>query len=393
MNLLVIADAGCNTGFATVTHSIFERLVRDYGHEVSVLAANYKGDFWDTPLRLYVPNHDEPADILGQHRIVELLGRLMPDAVVFVQDPQVVVNVLHANPWDKDKVLWRGITHESGYTYKPPIIAYLAVDGYDNPRKWDVLTERVTRVAMSHHGQEAMPEAPVVWHGVDTSVFHPGDKREAKAALGFDPDRFLVLRVDKNSWRKDYPSTWQALAPVMRRHPDIDAHFHCAQTARDGYDLTNVRWNDEDVRERVTFTANLAPFRGVPIEQMATMYRAADLFVSTSWGEGFGLTILEAMASGTPVIAGKHSAITEVVGDGGILIEPKGRMFVPMGQKQSLPDIEKFSYWIERLYESPKMRDGLARAAVAQASKFSWDEAARRFDSIITSAIARSAAG
>ena len=233
--LLVIADAGCHSGFSTVTHNIFERLVA-MGHDVSVIAANYKGDYWDTTLKLYVPTLDDPLDTMGMRRHVMLTGQLMPDAIVYVNDPKVVLNCLLANPWDDQRVLWRGLRAEDGSVYKPPIIAYLAVDGYESPRQWDVLADRVTRVAMSHHGQTAMPEAEVVWHGVDASVFHPRDRAECKRALGLDPDRFLVLRVDKNTWRKDYPSLWKALRPVMRRHADIDAHWHCRPVAPDGFD-------------------------------------------------------------------------------------------------------------------------------------------------------------
>lgn len=388
MKILWIGDAGCYSGFAQVTHGIGERLATEYGHEMHVLATNYKGDPWDTAMRLYVPNFDERADLLGQHRIIELMAAVMPDAIVFVQDPAVVLQVLHTNPWDREKVVWRGMKLDgTEFSYKPPILAYLAIDGYNNPRAWDVLAERCTRIAMSHHGKAAMPEAPVIWHGVDTTVFHPGDKAEAKRQLGMDPDRFLVLRVDKNTWRKDYPASWKALAPVMRRHPDIDVHFHCRPSASDGYDLQFAVWNDEDIRERLHFTPDLAPFRGSSQEKLATLYRAADVFLSTSWGEGFGLTLLEAAASGTPIIAQDCSAITEVVGPGGILVKPKGRMTVPMGQEQCQPDIEKFSYWIERLYESPSMRDGLARAGVEHAQQFSWDEAARRFDALLRSSV------
>ena len=54
--VLWLGDAGCHTGFARVTHAIGERLVRDFGHEVHVLAINYDGgDPWDTPLKMYVP--------------------------------------------------------------------------------------------------------------------------------------------------------------------------------------------------------------------------------------------------------------------------------------------------------------------------------------------------
>lgn len=395
--LLWIGDAGAHGGFATVTHGIAERLVTEYGHDISVLAANFRGDHWPTPLKLYVPNQNEPADIVGMSRFLEMLAKVQPEAIVFVQDPKVVSNALLNNPWDKEQVMWRGIVASGGLQYRPPILAYLAIDGYNSPREWDVLAERVTRIAMSHHGQETMPEAPVIWHGVDHGIFYPKDKREAKRMLGFHPDRFLVLRVDKNSWRKDYPASWKALRPVLRAHDDIDVHFHCRPVAKDGYDLNAVRFNDEDIRDRVTYTEALSVlpgggFIGVSQQQMSLLYSAADVFLSTSWGEGFGLTILEAMACGTPVIAQRCSAVTEVVGDGGVLIDPVDRMHVPMGQEQCIPDVPKFTYWIERLYESRSKREELGRLAHQQSLRFSWDEAARRFNDQIAKALETGAA-
>jgi glycosyltransferase involved in cell wall biosynthesis len=387
--ILWLSDAGSHGGFATVTHQIGERLVRDYGHDIHVLAVNYKGDHWDTNLKLYVPTLEDPNDIMGMSRIVKLTAQIMPDAVVFVNDPKVVLNTLIGNPFDPEHVLWRGLQMSAdGPVYKPPILAYLAIDGYNSPRLWDLLADRVTRIAMSHHGQLAMPEAPVVWHGVDTSVFYPRDKAEAKRALGYDPDRFLILRVDKNTWRKDYPASWKALRPVLRAHPEIDVHFHTRRSAADGYDLESVRFNDEDIRDRVNMTADLALTVGVEPEQLATLMSAADLFLTTSWGEGFGLTILEAMACGTPVIAQDCSAISEVVGDTGILIKPKDRMFVPMGQEQCVPDVERFSYWIEHMFNSHKQREALGRAAAERAKNYSWDVATAKFDTLIQDAVA-----
>lgn len=392
MRLLVIADAGCHSGFATVTHNVFERLAREHGWDVHVVAANYRGDHWDTPLKLYVPTLDDPNDVMGMRRHLMLAGQLLPDALVYVNDPKVVLNCLLANPWDDQRLLWRGVAASDGTVYRPPIIAYLAVDGYENPRQWDVLAERVARVAMSHHGQAAMPEAPVIWHGVDTDLYKPRDRAESKRALGLDPDRLLVLRVDKNTWRKDYPSLWRALRPVLRRHPEVDAHWHCRPVAPDGFDLNAVRFNDEDVRDRVTMTADLGGFTGWPEERLAILFSAADLFVSTSWGEGFGLTLLQAAASGVPIIAQDCSAIPEVVGPGGILVKPRGRITVPMGQEQCLPDVEKFSYWIEHLVNSPRQREALGRAGAEHAKQFSWDVAAAKFKDVIEREVAKARA-
>ncbi|HEY6013543.1 MAG TPA: glycosyltransferase family 4 protein, partial [Candidatus Limnocylindrales bacterium] len=292
---------------------------------------------------------------------------------------------------DEQRVLWRGITASDGTVYKPPILAYLAVDGYESPRQWDVLAERVTRIAMSKFGQAAMPGSEFAPHGVDTSLYHPRDRAESKRELGLDPDRLLILRVDKNTWRKDYPSLWKALRPVLRRHPEVDVHWHCRPVAQDGFDLNAVRWNDEDVRDRVTMTADLAGFVGWPEGRLAILFAAADLFVSTAWGEGFGLNLLQAIASGVPVIAQDCSSIPEVVGPGGILVRPKGRISVPMGQEQCLPDVEKFTYWIEHLVNSPKQREALGRAGAEHAKAFSWDTAAEKFNTILEREIAKSA--
>jgi glycosyltransferase involved in cell wall biosynthesis len=392
LRLLWIGDAGVHSGFGTVTHSIGERLLRDYGHDIHVIAVNYQGDYWDTPLKLYPASLKMPHDLYGQSRYVELLGRVMPDAIVFVNDPAVVLSCLLDNSWDPEKVLWRGILSEpSGVAYRPPIFAYMPIDGYDSPRAWDALGLGVTRIAMSQHGSKALGGAPVVHHGVDTSVFYPRDKRECKALLGFDPDQFLVLRVDKNSIRKDYPSTWRAMRPLLRKHSDMALHFHCRIKANDGYDLRAFAWNDEDIRDvpRLTFSPDIGGFTGWGQEKLALLYAAADLFVSTSWGEGFGLTIAEALASGTPVVAQDCSAITEVVGPGGLLVKPHHRIATPMGQDQCFPDVAGFTSVIERLYRDHTLRRRLAEAGVAHIRALAdWDRAAAQFDSILQAQVA-----
>jgi D-inositol-3-phosphate glycosyltransferase len=390
MRVLWISDAGVPSGFGTVTHQIGERLVRDFGHDIHVLAVNYQGDYWPTNLKLYPASQKVPQDVQGFSRYIEMMAAVVPDAVVFVNDPHVVMSGLLDNKFDDQRVLWSGVKLDD-INYRPPILAYMPIDGYDSPRSWDILTSRVRRIAMTKFGQATMPEAPVVWHGVDQSIYKPMDKKEAKRIIGYDQDRFLVLRVDKNSIRKDYPATWKAMRPLLRKYKDIDVHFHCLPRVYDGYDLRSVMFNDEDIRDRVNFSPNLGGYSGWTEEQLAVLYSAADLFVSTSWGEGFGLTLLNAMACGTPVVAQDCSAITEVVGPGGILIKPASRISTPMGQDQCLPDVDAFSAAIERLYLGRGSRRKLGEAAIIQASKFNWDYAASQFNTLLEQEVAASA--
>lgn len=384
MKVLWLGDAGCHTGFGRVTHAIGERLVRDYGHDIHVLAVNYDGDHVDTNLKLYVPTKLVGHDLYGQSRFVEMLGTVEPDVVVMLNDPYVVAKFLFRNNWDKDRILLQ---------YRP-IIAYMPVDGTNQPTEWDVVKKVTQPVVMSEFGHSWLPDAPLALHGVDSDVFRPASekplvtsagqtirtKREAKKALGYDPDGFLVVRVDRNSRRKDFGATFKALVPVMKRHPDIQVHFHCKWSGDDGVEIPPLLSREPDLAKRFFQPGNHDTRKGWPEEDLAVLYNAADLVVSTAWGEGFGLTNLEAISCGTPVIAQNVSSITEVVGPGGVLIDPMDTITVTSGEDQWLPDIPAFSEAIEHLYTAGGTRKKLGEAGRAHALKFRWDDAARVFD-------------
>jgi glycosyltransferase involved in cell wall biosynthesis len=370
-----------------VTHGIADRLVTDYGHHVSALAINYRGDPWPTPIDMYVPTLGG-GEIYGFSRVVEVLGIVEPDVVVILNDPQVVVKFLFNNRHDEQRLLL-------GYR---PIIAYLPIDGHGQPPGWEVLKKTTKRVAMTKFGQAVMPEAELVYHGVDSKLYRPvteraitvsngavlRTKRDCKAAFGFDPDGFLVLRVDRNSLRKGYSDSVKALWPFMERHADVQAHLHCVQGDTAGVTLQHMLNRRTELKKRFFFPDNLDTFEGWTDNDLCALYNAADVFLSTSWGEGFGLTLAEAAACGVPVIAQDVSAIPEVVGPGGILIAPQREFTVPSGEEQWLPDVAAFTDALETIYANTTLRRRLGREGREHVQRsFSWDVAARRFHDFI----------
>ena len=391
--VLWFGDAGAHTGFARVTHSIGERLVADYGHDIHVLAINHRGDPFPTNLKLYRPDLIQGGDIFGLSRIVELLAKVEPDVVVMLHDPHLILQVLFENRYDTERVLLR---------YRP-ILTYLPCDGTNLPPAWpDVLTKVTNVVAMSQWGKEQYPGSKLVYHGIDTDQFWPVSsdhpitvssgaklrtRRECKRAFGFDPKGFLVLRVDKNSGRKDFAATWKALVPVMAKYKDIQVHFHCStKNDANGVNLLALYLRSAKqgvARERWFSPDDHTTFDGWPHQDLNALYNAADLFVTTSRGEGFGLTIAEALACGVPVIAQNVSAIPEVVGPGGILIEPQRLLTVPSGEDVWLADVDAFSAAIERAYQSKGLRRDLGEAGRQHVTQFTWDFAAARFDEYI----------
>jgi len=102
-------------------------------------------------------------------------------------------------------------------------------------------------------------------------------------------------------------------------------------------------------------------------ERLAELYASAAALVHPSAHEGFGLTLLEAMTLGTPVVAVRNPAVEEVCGEAALLIE-----------RAELPAV------LDRLQEDIELRDRLSEAGRARAARFSWDEAARRHEAAYT---------
>jgi glycosyltransferase involved in cell wall biosynthesis len=92
-------------------------------------------------------------------------------------------------------------------------------------------------------------------------------------------------------------------------------------------------------------------------EEKLALLNAADLYVFPSLYEGFGIPPLEAMRCGTPVVCSDRSSLPEVVGDGGLLVEPTP---------------EKLGAAIAFALCTPHERQELRRRALAQAARFSW---------------------
>ena len=109
---------------------------------------------------------------------------------------------------------------------------------------------------------------------------------------------------------------------------------------------------------------------GIPLVRLGTvndstlrsLYRAAAALVYPSRYEGFGLPVLEAMASGTPVIASRAASIPEVLGEAGMLLDP--------GAPDAWADA------IVRVMTDPEQQTRMRRAGVARAAEFSWTRTA-----------------
>jgi len=104
----------------------------------------------------------------------------------------------------------------------------------------------------------------------------------------------------------------------------------------------------------------------IPDKHKPALYRGALSFVFPSFYEGFGLPVLEAMACGVPVITSATSALPEVVGEAGILVDPF--------------NVNDIAAALHELVDEPggsALRQRLSERAINKAAKFSWEETAK----------------
>lgn len=211
----------------------------------------------------------------------------------------------------------------------------------------------------------------IIPNGADLSRFFPRDREAAKtelsARMGLPRDFLLYIA------RLEHPG---------KNHVRLLEAFSRLQgLTQRPYKLVLVggRWNGAEVIEAKVKELGLEKqviFPGfVPNEILPLLYAAADLLVFPSLFEGFGIPLLEAMASGTPVCASNISSLPEVMGDAGLLFDPMEPAAIAVA--------------MHRLLEDRELRERLIARGLARAPRFTWDQASAR----VVEAIHRTASG
>lgn len=175
---------------------------------------------------------------------------------------------------------------------------------------------------------------------------------------GVDP----VFRPDGDGSR-DYVLTVGAVQPRKNQLAALSA----AQEV--GLPLVVVG-PEKDARAAHELRTRGATLRGyVEIEELASLYRGAACLVQASLYEGFGLPIVEAMASGTPVVTVRDEALLEVAGGAAVVVEADG---LAGGIRRAIDE-----------------RDALVAAGLERSRVFSWRAAAERTVAVYREALAR----
>ncbi len=155
--------------------------------------------------------------------------------------------------------------------------------------------------------------AAVIHHGIDTVQFAPpGDRTALRRALGLPTEEVLVGCYGRIRAQKGTGDFVQAMLAILPARPGVTALVMGRATEQHRAYLAGLvaEVAAAGLADRIRFLPE------VPVDQMAGWFGALDLYVAPQRWEGFGLTPLEAMACGVPVVATRVGAFEELILDG-----------------------------------------------------------------------------
>ncbi len=198
-------------------------------------------------------------------------------------------------------------------------------------------------------GMEGDCRLDVIHHGV-SDLFRPPDHDGGRV-----PGRLLA--VSDIYVQKNFETLLKAVAILVRTNPDITLSI-AGRPLDDGYfALVKSMVASLGIERHVTFLG------GKSQAEVAELYRQAEVFVFPSLVETFGNPLLEAMASGLPVVCSHAAALPEIAGPAALYAKP--------GDPADMAAV------IERLLADPALRQRLSRKGIERARGYSWDACAK----------------
>ncbi len=321
------------------------------------------------------PNGFIPKEDLLQHlpEFTARVGESIDGAEVLHShywDGGFVAEGLHTSqPWfhsthSLGKVKQRSLPDEAKYQYADRLSIEESV--YRGCDQVFALTdiEKTQIVELYHVAEEQIVVIPP---GVDTSVFRPcSSKASLQEQLGL-PKRLTVFALGRLDERKGLDLYLEAAGALCRKS-DLPAWSFVLSAGDGSPQETEEQAKLADILERHQLQDRVIWLPVLPEEQLPLYYGASDIFVLPSRYEPFGIVMLEAMASGVPVVATNNGGPAKVIEHGvdGFLGDPQ--------------DVETFADFVESLLIDADLRHAFGQRAHQKiVQSYDWSVIAKRF--------------
>lgn len=192
------------------------------------------------------------------------------------------------------------------------------------------------------------------------------EKRAIKTRLNL-PERYLLF-VSRWEEYKGLPALLEAYEQLVKKFPDLGLVI-CGQPDKQNPQIAGL----VEAAKRQSRKIITPGF--VSDEDLSAIYSAASVYVHPSWYEGFGIMILEAFASGVPVVTSRNSSLPEVVGEAGLLVDPRDASDIAAKISQILTDL--------------KLAESLRQKGLERVKQYSWAKMAAQTLAIYQEVLSR----
>jgi glycosyltransferase involved in cell wall biosynthesis len=184
----------------------------------------------------------------------------------------------------------------------------------------------------------------VVYPCIDTEVFHPGSSNVRKK-LQLSEGDVLLLSIGGDNPNKNIETIYRLMTLLPR-------NFKLIRVGRN--------FNTLGMIAKMNLSERVISLRNVDRKFLACLYRGADIFLFPSLHEGFGVPLIEAMASGIPFITSNRASLPEVAGNSGVICDPF--------------DIEYMANSIFQIMQDEKLKMDLVMKGLKRAKDFSAEK-------------------
>ena len=306
----------------------------------------------------YKPYSDDVIPVWHNDFIKDFPG--LKNAVLTLYDVWVYNDI----QFDGNIISWVPLDH---VTLPPAVLKFL-------------LRKNVTPITMSPHGQRQLEKVGVkstyIPHSVDSKIFKPTDQvfdKPTREYLGVPEDAFLVSMVLANKanglvHRKAIAEQLMAFSVFRQKYSNAYLYLHLEPSpVHGGFNIPQLLKACGLSEEFVRILDSDINRIGYPTEFLAGVYTASDVMLQVSYGEGFGVPVIEAQMCGAKVITSGWAATQDLAGPDSFLVDGQPFWDEPQAAFYHIPNVSSIVQALLLAYEAPR---GISKANLDFAKKF-----------------------
>ena len=378
--IFVFGDSGVPSGYGRIADEIFTRLNKR-GWQVFAASIQYDG--------LLPPVYEQQAlpywvGSLALHgdwpqRVAAMVAAQDPATIVCIQDAPYAEALFNSGiDWTRHR-----------------FIIVTPVDGVPIKQTWiDLFKQADGLLSISQFGVDAHRAAGVpstlCRPGINPDVFYrmrDDDRTAIRAALGIDPDAFVMGIVAQNQGRKDIPGTMEGFFRFTQDKPNARLLINADSPSPAGWDLKEIcamyGWD----ASKILFREDCVR---AGVHELRARYNVMDIHAVISHREGFGIPLIESQACGVATMALDYCSGTEVCGDGhGLLVKTIDYHVVSTwgGAMDKFMDKDDMVNTLRMMEETPDVLTVIAEKGMKRARTWTWVEPTDNLEAAIEAAL------